>query len=61
MAQKQITFDGQEIEKDCRNGNTIYTRLNPTMRDIEDAINPDYRALCRPKGEKKIDEFGARQ
>jgi len=57
MVQKQITFCGEEVELDCRQRNGVYARLNPTKKEVEDAVNPCYRAIARPRTEKKINEF----
>jgi hypothetical protein len=67
MAQKQITFEGTEIEKDCRERNGLFMRLNPrTKREMEDEINPRYRKAVRqlserPDNESTLNEFGVRQ
>ncbi len=60
--EKQITFDGIEIENDCRQRSDLFVRLNPKSRqEIEDAINPMYRTGRRPETESTLNEFGVRQ
>jgi hypothetical protein len=65
--QKQITFEGTEIEKDCRERTGLFVRLNPrTKQEMEDEINPSYRKSVmrlseRPDNESILDEFGVRQ
>jgi hypothetical protein len=67
MVQKQITFEGQEIEKDCRERTGLFMRLTPkTKQEMEDEINPRYRKCVRqlserPDNESTLNEFGVRQ
>ena len=60
---KQITFEGTEIENDCRQRSVSFIKLNPRNRqEIEDSICPCYfRKTKRPDNESTLNEFGARQ
>ena len=59
----QITFDGEEVENDCRQRRRVFTKLNPmNRREIEDSICPCYfRTTKRPETESTLNEFGAGQ
>ncbi len=59
--QKQITFSGHVIEKDCRDRPVLCMILNSNKRDVVNSINPMYRAHSRPGNESTLNEFGARQ
>jgi hypothetical protein len=61
MAQKQITFNGTMIEKDCRDRPVLCMILNPNKHDVLNSINPVYRASSRPDNESTLNEFGERQ
>jgi hypothetical protein len=61
MAQKQITFNGTTIEKDCRDRPVLCIILNSSKLDVENSINPFYRAHSRPGNESTLNEFGVRQ